>query len=37
MDKWKLDCAVLCIFFAMPEQFKKTFEAVRNARPKVFG
>lgn len=35
MKKWKTDVAVLCIFFARPEQFKKSFESVRKARPKI--
>ena len=35
MNKWEIDVAVLCIFFARPEQFEKSFEAVRKARPKV--
>ncbi len=35
MEKWKNDIAVLCIFFARPEQFAKSFEQVRKARPKV--
>ena len=35
MEKWKIDVAVLCIFFARPEQFEKTFEQVRKARPRV--
>lgn len=35
MNKWKNDVAVLCIFFARPEQFKQSFECVRKARPKV--
>lgn len=35
MKKWNIDVAVLCIFFARPEQFAKTFEAVRKARPRV--
>lgn len=35
MEKWKLDVAVLCIFFARPEQFEKSFETVRKARPRV--
>ncbi len=32
---WKTDVAVLCIFFARPEQFAMTFERVRQARPRV--
>lgn len=35
MEKWKNDVAVLCIFFARPEQFEKCFEQVRKARPRV--
>lgn len=35
MDKWENDIAVLCIFFARPEQFAKSFECVRKARPRV--
>ena len=35
MEKWKNDVAVLCIFFARPEQFRKSFEQVRKARPRV--
>lgn len=35
MEKWKNDVAVLCIFFARPEQFAKSFEQVRKARPRV--
>ena len=35
MKKWNIDVAVLCIFFARPEQFKKTFDAIRKARPKI--
>ncbi len=35
MNKWEIDVAVLCIFFARPDQFKKTFEAVKKARPRV--
>ena len=35
MKKWKNDVAVLCIFFARPEQFKKSFEQVKKARPRV--
>lgn len=33
-NKWKLDVAVLCIFFARPEQFRLCFEQVRKARPR---
>lgn len=35
MKNWKLDVAVLCIFFARPEQFQKSFERVKEIRPKV--
>ena len=35
MEKWNVDVAVLCIFFARPEQFKQSFETVRRARPRV--
>lgn len=35
MEPWKIDVAVLCIFFARPEQFEKSFEQVRKARPRV--
>ena len=35
MDKWENDVAVLCIFFARPDQFAKSFECVRKARPRV--
>ena len=35
MNSWNIDVAVLCIFFARPEQFRQTFEAVRKARPQV--
>lgn len=35
MNKWEIDVAVLCIFFARPEQFKKSFETVRKARPRI--
>lgn len=35
MQKWKNDVAVLCIFFARPEQFRKSFEQVKKARPRV--
>ena len=31
MKKWDIDVAVLCIFFARPEQFKQSFEAVKKA------
>ena len=35
MEKWKNDVAVLCIFFARPEEFAQCFETVRRARPRV--
>ena len=35
MDRWNIDVAVLCIFFARPEQFEKSFEQVKKARPRV--
>lgn len=35
MQKWNIDVAVLCIFFARPEQFEKSFETVRRAKPRV--
>ena len=35
MKKWEIDVPVLCIFFARPIQFAKSFEQVRKARPKV--
>ena len=35
MQKWENDVAVLCIFFARPEQFEKCFEQVRKARPRT--
>ncbi len=35
MKKWEIDCAVLCIFFARPDQFEKSFETVRKAKPRV--
>lgn len=35
MEKWNIDIAVLCIFFARPEQFRKSFESVKKARPRV--
>ena len=35
MEKWKIDVPVLCIFFARPEQFKKSFEQVKKARPSI--
>jgi len=35
MNPWKIDVAVLCIFFARPIPFEKTFEEVRKARPRV--
>ena len=35
MKPWKIDVAVLCIFFARPKQFQQSFATVRNARPRV--
>ena len=35
IDNWKCSVPVLCIFFARPEQFAKSFEVVRRARPRV--
>lgn len=35
MKNWKIDVAVLCIFFARPEQFSQSFAAVKKARPRV--
>ena len=35
MQSWELDCAVLCIFFARPHQFKQTFQQVKRAKPRV--
>lgn len=35
MNQWEIDVPVLCIFFARPEQFKRTFAAVRKARPRT--
>ena len=35
MEKWKIDVAVLCIFFARPEQLRQMFEKVKKARPRV--
>lgn len=35
MEKWEVDVAVCCIFFARPKQFKQCFEAVKKARPRV--
>lgn len=35
MEKWKIDVPVLCIFFARPEQFAKSFEQVKKAKPRV--
>ncbi len=33
-NPWKIDVAVLCIFFARPNQFKQCFEQVKKARPR---
>lgn len=35
MENWGIDVAVLCIFFARPNQFRQCFEQVRKARPRV--
>lgn len=35
MDRWKVDVAVLLIFFKRDVQFKQTFEAVKKAKPKI--
>ena len=35
MKNWEIDVAVLCIFFARPEQFRLSFEQVRRARPRT--
>ena len=35
MKNWEIDVAVLCIFFARPEQFRQCFEQVKKARPRV--
>lgn len=35
MKPWKNDVAVLCIFFARPEQFKECFRQVKLARPRT--
>ena len=35
MNKWENNVAVLCIFFARPEQFAQSFACVRKARPRV--
>lgn len=35
LKPWKIDVAVLCIFFARPEQFRLSFEQVRKARPRI--
>ncbi len=34
-NNWAIDIAVLSIFFARPEQFAKSFECIRNAKPKT--
>ncbi len=33
-NSWKIDVAVLCIFFARPEQFRQSFAEVKKARPR---
>ena len=35
MDKWKIDVAVLLIFFNRPKQFKQVFDEVKKAKPRV--
>ena len=35
MKNWEVDVAVLLIFFKRDEQFAKTFEAVRKAKPRT--
>ena len=35
MKKSLCNVPVLCIFFARPDQFKKSFETVRKARPRI--
>ena len=35
MNKWINDVAVVCIFFARPDQFRQSFECVRKAKPRV--
>lgn len=34
MESWKIDVAVLIIFFKRDEQLKRTFEAVKRAKPR---
>lgn len=34
-NKWEIDVAVLCIFFIRDEQFAKTFEQVKKAKPRT--
>lgn len=34
LKKWDMDVAVLCIFFARPNQFRQCFEQVKKARPR---
>lgn len=33
--EWKIDVAVLCIFFVRNEQFKQVFDQVKKARPRT--
>lgn len=33
MENYKIDVAVLCLFFNRPEQFRQVFEQVKKARP----
>lgn len=35
MKPWKIDIAVLCIFFVRDDCFSKCFESVRQARPRI--
>lgn len=35
MEKWKIDVPVLLIFFARPNEFRKVFESVREAKPRI--
>lgn len=32
---WEIDVAVLCIFFARPEQFQQSFDCVKKVRPHI--
>ena len=33
LKPWKIDLAVLCVFFVRPDTFAKVFEQVKKARP----